>query len=158
MRNSGFTLIELVASLVILIAILQTFFFIANNVNSSSMLRDSLIASNLAQEGIEVVRNIRDRDAFLENSFGISLPNGSWRVQWNSTSLLLLSGNLPLKKDSSNKLFSYDSGTDTIFRRTIVISSVSANQIRVTSTVNWNLKSGTRTTSAEAHLFNWFRP
>ena len=89
-NQNGFTLIELVASLVVLIAILQTFLFISSSVNSSSLLRDSLIAANLAQEGIEVVRNIRDRDSLMENSFGASLPDGSWRVQWNSASLLAL--------------------------------------------------------------------
>lgn len=157
-RQAGFTLIELIASLVVLIAILQTFLLISANVNSSSLLRDSLIASNLAQEGIEVVRNIRDRDSFLENPFGESLSNGSWRVQWNSTSLLLPSGNPPLKKDPGNKFFSYDSGIDTVFRRVIDISAVSPNQIRVISTVNWDVKSDTKTTSAETHLFNWYRP
>src|SRR3989344_2191388 len=140
-NQSGFTLIELVASLIVLIAILQTFLLISANVNSSSMLRDSLIASNLVQEGIEVVRNIRDRDSFLGNSFGASLPNGSWRVQWNSTSLLDLSGDPSLKKDSASKFFSYDSGSDTIFRRTISISAISANEIRVISTVRWDVKS-----------------
>ncbi|MDP3731119.1 MAG: type II secretion system protein [bacterium] len=157
-NQSGFTLIELVASLIILIAILQTFLLISSSVNSSFMLRDSLIASNLVQEGIEVVRNIRDRDTHLGNSFGTSLPNGSWKVQWNSASLLEPSGDPPLKKDSTSKFFSYDSGTDTIFRRTVSISAVSTNEIRVISTVRWDVKSNSKNTSAEVHLFNWYQP
>lgn len=157
-NQNGFTLIELVASLVVLIAILQTFLFISSSVNSSSLLRDSLIAANLAQEGIEVVRNIRDRDSLMENSFGASLPDGSWRVQWNSASLLALGGDPPLKKDPVNKFFSYDTGTDTIFRRTINIFTVSPNEIRAISTVEWDVKSSSKSTSAESHLFNWYRP
>ena|SRR3989344_2224187 len=157
-NQNGFTLIELVASLVVLIAILQTFLFISSSVNSSSLLRDSLIAANLAQEGIEVVRNIRDRDSLMENSFGASLPDGSWRVQWNSASLLALGGDPPLKKDPVSKFFNYDTGTDTIFRRTINIFTVSPNEIRVISTVEWDVKSSSKSTSAESHLFNWYRP
>ncbi|TSC74029.1 MAG: hypothetical protein G01um101444_389 [Parcubacteria group bacterium Gr01-1014_44] len=156
--QSGFTLIELIISLFILIAITQAFIFISANVNSSFMLRDSLIAANLTQEGIEVVRNIRDRDWFLGNGFGASLPNGSWRIQWNSPALLPLSGDPPLKKNLTTGVFSYDSGADTVFRRTIELSAISATEIRVITTVNWDVKSIAKTTSAETHLFNWFKP
>ena len=151
-------MIELIASLFVLMGVLQVFIFISSNVNSSFFLRDSLIASNLAQEGIEIARNIRDRDWFLGNSFGTSLPSGSWRVQWNSNSLLSLSGNPYLKKDPVTKVFSYDSGTDNVFKRTVNISIVSANEIRVISTVNWNFKADPKTINAETHLFNWYRP
>ena len=148
---------ELVASLFMLIVILQVFVFISASVNNSSVLRDNLIAVNLVQEGVEVVRNIRDRDWFLRNSFGTSLPVGSWRVQWNSNALVPLGGNPVLKKNSTVQFFSYDSGTDTVFRRTIDISLVSVNEIRVISTVNWNVKSDSKSISAETHLFNWLK-
>ena len=157
-KEDGFTLIELVVSLFILTVILQVFTFISMSINSASVLRDNLIAVNLAQEGIEVARNIRDRDWFLGNSFGTSLPNGSGRVQWNSTSILSLGGNPPLKKDSSTGVFSYDLGVDTVFKRTITVSLISANEIQITSTVNWDIKSNSKSISAEAHLFNWFNP
>lgn len=157
-EQNGFTLIELIASLFVLMAILHIFLFISSSVNSSFLLRDGLIAANLTQEGVEVVRNIRDRDWFLGNNFGASLPNGSWRAQWNSSVLLPLGANPPLKKDSATGVFSYDSGTETIFRRVIDISAVSASEIRIISTVNWGVKSNSKTTSAEAHLFNWYRP
>lgn len=157
-REKGFTLVELVASLFVLMAVLEIFLFISRSLNSSSFLRDSLIASNLAQEGIEVVRNIRDRDWFLGNTFGASLPNGAWRVQWDSTALIPLSGNPFLKRHPLVKIFNYDMGTNTIFKRTIDISSISPSEIRVISTVTWDEKSNTKITNAEAHLFNWFRP
>ena len=51
-NQAGFTLIELIASLFILIAILDIFIFISSSLNSSAVLRDSLIASNFAQQGI----------------------------------------------------------------------------------------------------------
>lgn len=159
MKNQqGFTLIELVTSLLFITAIVQVFLFISISVNNSSLLRDSMIGANLAQEGIEAARNIRDQDWFLAKSFGTSLPAGSWRVQWNSNSLLPLSGSPLLKKDPASGIFSYDSGTDTIFRRQIDITAVSPNEIRITSTVNWSVKLSNKTVSAEAHLFNWHKP
>lgn len=156
-KQGGFTMIELVASLFILIVILQIFTFISTTINNSSILRDNLIAVNLVQEGIEVVRNIRDRDWFLGNSFGTSLPSGSGRVQWNSNAILILASNPVLKKDPLTGMFSYDLGVDTVFKRTINIAVISANEIRVTSTVNWNAKANSKSISAEAHLFNWLR-
>lgn len=157
-QQAGFTLIELIISLFVLVAILQVFTFISGTVNNTSLMRDSLIATNLAQEGIEVVRNIRDRDWFLGNSFGASLPGGSWRVQWNSAVTLPLDGNPPLKKDLATGVFSYDSGSNTIFKRKIDISAISVDEIRVNSTVIWDEKSQNKTTGAETRLFNWYRP
>ncbi len=146
------------ASFFVLIAILDIFIFISSNLNSSSVLRDSLIASNLAQEGIEVARNIRDRDWFLGNIFGASLPDGSWRVQWDSASLLLLSGNPFLKKDIATGVFGYSTGVNTVFKRKIDILKISSSEIRVISTVTWDENSNSKTTNAEAHLFNWYQP
>ena len=157
-NQAGFTLIELIASLFILIAILDIFIFISSSLNSSAVLRDSLIASNLAQEGVEVVRNVRDRDWFLGNSFGASLPDGSWRVQWDSAFLLLLSGNPFLKKDMATGVFGYSAGNDTVFKRAIDVLKISANEIKVISTVTWDEKSNPKTTNAETHLFNWYQP
>ncbi|MBI2057703.1 MAG: hypothetical protein HYT63_01840 [Candidatus Yanofskybacteria bacterium] len=156
-HNEGFTLIELIATLLVLIAVVQVFILIAGDISSSSLVRDNLIAANLTQEGIEVARNIRDRDWFLGNSFGASLPDGTWRVQWNSTSLLALDTNPVLKKDTVSGFFSYDTGADTIFKRTVSITAISSQEIRITSTVTWDFKNSFKNITAEEHLFNWFK-
>lgn len=155
-NQHGFTLIELIATIFVTVAVLQVFILITANIGAASLTRDNLTAANLVQEGLEVARNIRDRDWFLGNSFGASLPTGSWRAQWNSNQLTSLGLNPPLKKDSASGFFSYDSGTDTAFKRTIDITAVSANEIRVVSKVNWDYRGDTKEVSAEAHLFNWY--
>ena len=156
-NNEGFTLIELITTLLVLVAVVQIFVLITGDITSSFLVRNNLIAANLVQEGIEVARNIRDRDWFLGNSFGASLPAGTWRVQWNSNSLLPLDLNPPLKKDSNYGVFSYDIGTDTVFKRTLSITMISPQEIRVTSTVIWNFKGSAKNITAENHLFNWFK-
>ena len=155
-RDAGFTIVELVATLLMMFAVVQIFVAITNDVNSSALVRDNLIAANLVQEGIEVARNIRDKDWFSGGGFGASLPDGIWRVQWDSVSLLALDSNPFLKKDAFG-FFNYNSGADTVFRRTVTISRVSSEEINVSSSVIWDFRGDSKSVSAEVHFFNWFR-
>lgn len=154
-NQTGFTLVEILVSVFILsIALTGIFYVIVFNSNGSALVKNSYIANNLTQEGIEIVRNIRDRDWLLSGVFGASVPDGTWQAQWNSDNLI--SGSIiPLKYNTSNGLFGYDSGTDTIFTRSINISTVNLAEKRVVVTLSWQEHSGTKTLSAEDHLFNW---
>jgi prepilin-type N-terminal cleavage/methylation domain-containing protein len=154
-KQKGFTLIEAMVALVILSASLGPMLYLANTaVNSAFIIRDNMIASGLAQEGVEVVRSIRDANWLNGLAFNSGLADGSYRLEWNSTSLLALSSSPPLKLDTG--LYNYSSGTVTPFTRTITIYNVNAYQIRVTSQVSWQLRGGaTKTIQAESHLFDW---
>lgn len=157
-NDPGFTLIEVLVSIFIFaIAFTATSFMLTTNLRSAAAVRDDFIASGLAQEGIEIVRSIRDRDWFLLNAFGTSIPDGTHRVQWSSQSLIALGTNPNLKKDVSNGIFSYDSGNDVIFKRTVTISTITANvEKKVVVTVSWVGRGGAiKTLNAEEHLFNW---
>lgn len=156
-QDSGFTIVELLATLLLLLAMVQIFVSLVRDINNSTLIRDNLIATNIVQEGVEVARNIRDRDWFLGNSFGTSLPDGAWRIQWNSLALIPLGENPVLKKSASG-FFNYDSGDSTVFKRVMTISRISANEIKLNSSVEWNFRGGPKTVSAELHLFNWLAP
>ena len=138
-------------------AFTATSFILTTNLRSASAIRDNFIASGLAQEGMEAVRNIRDRDWFLGNAFGASIPDGAYRVQWNSQSLIVLAPDSYLKKDGISGIFSYDTGNDVIFKRTVNISTITANvEKKIVITVSWTDRGGTpKLLSAEEHLFNW---
>lgn len=153
--SEGFTLVEVLVSVFILSVALGaiTFILTVNN-NIGNLVRDNYIANNLVQEGMEVTRNIRDRDWFLGNAFGASLPNGTWQVQWDSTALSANSGSF-LKIDGSG-FYNYTSGTDTPFKRTVTISSgQSADEKAVVVTITWQERGVNKMLSAEDHLFNW---
>lgn len=156
--NSGFTLIEILITIFIFsIAFTATSFILTANLRGASAIRNNFIASGLAQEGMEVARNIRDRDWFLGNSFGASIPDGTYRVQWNSQALIALSANPNLKKDSANGVISYDTGNDMIFKRTVDISTVVAGiEKKIVVTISWTERGGApKSLSAEKHLYNW---
>lgn len=66
-NNDGFNLAELlVAVSVLVIAITAIMNLVISNINVQSKNEDYLVASMLAQEGLELVRNIRDRNWLYE--------------------------------------------------------------------------------------------
>ncbi len=159
MKNSGFTLVETLVSLFVLsMAITATFAIISFNLSNATFIKNNFIASGLAQEGAELVRNLRDTDWFQGKPFGYlggaSVANGVYCIQWNSTQLITPCAN-PLKKDASG-LYSYDAGQNTIFTRTVTVTPVSATELRIKIDVTWPDHSGTKAISAEEHLFDWY--
>lgn len=155
--NRGFTLIEaLVALVLIAIATGPVLILATSAVNVSSRIEHNLIASNLAQEGIEVVRNIRDTNWLNGSAFDNNLSTGTWRVQWNTVGggLMAVGANPVLRKN--NGLYNYLIGTNTAFRRTIIISKPNSGELVLISSVTWAERGNiNRTVSAESHLFDW---
>lgn len=156
--KNGFTLIEVIIAILILsLVIVGTMFGISLNLASAVRIKNNLIATNLAQEGLEIVRNIRDNDWLNGRAFGASLPNGTYIAEWNSLNLSPFQ-DIFLKKDS-NGLYNYSSGQNTIFKRKIIIGNSSSNPATVEKVakveVSWQEKKVLKTIQAELHLFNW---
>ena len=134
--QGGFTLIEALVALVLLtVGLIPAFTLASSSLTLAGSIQNSLVATHLAQEGVEVVRAIRDADWFAGNSFGKSLdsctsPDATikCRVQYDSTSTTLLpSSGIPpaLKKDPDTGLFQYTKGADTLYHREVIITKVS---------------------------------
>jgi prepilin-type N-terminal cleavage/methylation domain-containing protein len=153
--RQGFSIVEvLVAISVITIGITGAMNLINFTISSVTMSKSQTIAVNLTQEGMEVIRSIRDSN-WLENVVWDSgLGAGDYQVQYDNNSLLLLSGN-PVLKIDSNGFYQYDSGTDTRFKRKMTISDVSANEIKVVSEVTWDERGKSYNTSVETRLYDW---
>ncbi len=75
--SSGFTLIEaLVAISILMVAIASPLTLAQKGLSTSELSRDQMIASFLAQDGLEAVKNIRDQNALNNSSVTISWLNG----------------------------------------------------------------------------------
>lgn len=156
--NSGFTLLETVIAIAILTSsILMVYTAIVRVISYSYDNQNQLIASYLAQEGIEVVRNIRDTN-WVEGaaSWKDGLGAGTYRVQYDSLSLLS-NQDIPLNIDASG-FYSYGAGDSSSFTRTIVISKpdpVDEDLLRIVSEVSWPKDDG-YPVSAEEFFYNWY--
>jgi prepilin-type N-terminal cleavage/methylation domain-containing protein len=158
--NRGFTLIEALVSLTLLtVGLIPAFMQASNAIALSGSVRNSLIASNLAVEGVEVVRSIRDANWFASAPFntGLDTCSGGCRVQWDSSAVMPPVGNPPLKFDPLSGLYQYATGTNTLFTRSITIATVSDHELRVQATIEWRERSGDKTFTLEYHLYDWLQ-
>lgn len=153
--NRGFTLVETLVALVILTIALGPALILSSNISSTaSIIQHNLIAANLSQEGLEVIRALRDANWHNRLAFDTGLPDGIYRIEWNSNTLIALGSNPPLKINTG--LYNYSSGTDTIFKRTVTITKINSEELRIISDVTWiEKKNRARSVKAESHLFDW---
>ncbi|MDP3954091.1 MAG: type II secretion system protein [bacterium] len=160
----GFTLIEVMVSLFVIGTSMTAILFIfSTSINSATTVKNNTVAAALAQEGAEIMNNLRNEDWINSRAFGSFgnpggvLADGQYRVQWNSSQTLTLSSNPFLRLDSNTGIYSYDMGNDTLFKRAIAIETVVPDiQKRITITMTWaDNRGNTKTLTAESHLFNW---
>ncbi len=153
-KQKGFTLIEVLISIfVITIGVVAGLNLLSSVVGSVAINKSQVIATNLSQEGLEIVRNIRDTNWQEDDSWDNGLSAGEYRAEYNSDSLLPLSDNPPLQI-SSDSLYQYGSGDDTIFHRKIIIENIT-NGIEVTSKVTWSQRGKSFEASAISRLYDW---
>ena len=158
---TGFTLLEtLIALFILSSAISGAFAVVIYNVNNASYIKNSFVANGLAQEAMEIVRNMRDNDWLAGRPFGTALPVGSnWRVDWQSSALLAPDTTAVLKKNPTTGLYSYAIADEaTVFKRTVDIVQKSPDEYQVNVKVSWreHWTTITPSISAEEHLFNWY--
>lgn len=132
----GFSLIEVLFAIVVLsIGIVSVLVIMGTNIKTSILAKNQIIAAQLVQEGIELVRNLNDN----EDSRLVAGTNyDGYRVNFDtaSTSIDFVSSadyRLNLVGDS----YSYSNGEATRFSRRIDISDDGEQRI-ITSMVIWN--------------------
>lgn len=156
-NEKGMTLVEVVVSLLfITLGLVPIFGIFSSSFNLAARIQNNLIAANLAQEGIEVVRAIRDASWMKDEVFDQNLPNGDYLVSWDSHALIPYNPSTFLKRNN-NSVYSHTAGNDTFFKRRINISRIGTCdcELKIISEVTWLEKRINRTIAIESHLFNW---
>ncbi|MFH1462750.1 MAG: prepilin-type N-terminal cleavage/methylation domain-containing protein [bacterium] len=154
----GFTLIEvLIAITVLTVAIVGSFSLIQQTLIASSLNQSKLTAYYLAQEGIEIARNIRDSN-WLEISvpWDDGLGIGEWEADYMAEYLDWPYGSGRFLNIDDNGFYSYSSGTPTKFKRKITISRISGNALEVLVRVEWEERGRSRDVQVAEHLYNWY--
>jgi len=175
-NGAGFTLLEILIAIFILAVVTTgSFILIRQSVASVSQAQSKLIAAYLAQEGIEIVKNIRDtnwltpgntRDDWDE---GINIGS-DYQLDYQSLEFpdanCSLGAENYLRYDGNFYNCSSASGTNlnTKFKRKISTSykgfefsqAYNDSVIRVISTVEWEERGTTKSIEVVGHLFNWY--
>ena len=152
LSHAGFTLIEvMVAISIMLIGIVGLYSLIPKIVSITGANNNKFTASQLAREGIEIVRNIRDTNWLEEENWQEGLDNGDWRAQYDKEFLLSFSDE-PLKIDG-NGFYNYDSGETTKFKRKLSLSNPEADVLNIKVQVTWSGEGSPF--EVEENLYDW---
>lgn len=165
----GFTLLETIVALTLVVsAIVGPFSLASRGVFGAKFTKSKLVALNLAQEGIEIVRAMRENNVLIGADWrGLTGPcaSGCARLQDGSYQLDVYtsaSGSTPpvssgsaLLFDESAGLYSQAAGSPTPFTRVVDISTPAPAQMRIVSTVRWTESNIPRQARVEVVLYNW---
>lgn len=166
-REGSLMIESLVAISITLISLLGVFALLSQSIALNKNAGQKFLATYLAAEGIEVARSIVDANYTAptypnSTSWNSGVNNGSFELSYNSdVSALALAKDLghlsttPLNFISVTGVYGYDVGRPTPFVRTVEVTNVSGNEIKVVSIVNWSERGTAQSVSLEDHFFNW---
>ena len=164
----GFTALEAVIGVsVIAMGLLGVSSLVIQNIQVQIVNRNYLISSMLAQEGLELVRNVRDKNWITSGNDWDQGIVGDFAIDYLGN-IISVTGiddpNTNLELD--NEFYCHDngvflcSGTDSPFARAVSVSQVLIDggpeyYLDVLSTVRWQGRSKTYDYVAETYLYNW---
>ena len=142
-------------------AMLGVVSLIVQNIQVQSVNKNNLIASSLAQEGIELIRQTRDLDWQGHQPFGTFLADGSYWVDYRSI--------VPTSATTTDPLYikdgfyvhknDWETGlTPTVFSRQIVITRYPAypgSPLGVRSIISWVDRNRPYRYELQDLLFDW---
>lgn len=149
--RSAFSLIEtIIAITVIALVITASATLTQGSLRISRTTMSQLIATHLAEQGLEIVRNVRDSNW---------LQNRKWRDQFATPGMYIISsGGTPYHME----LISSDAAAESIsltksekFHRYLDVTDLPDGSVRIVSTVTYSDNTGPKKTALTMELTNW---
>ncbi len=152
----GFTLLEvIVAIFVIMVGITGTLGIIQQGISYTQLSSSRLVANYLAQEGIEIVRNIRDTNWLEENPWSDGIPSGNWEADYNDSTLTSWSSQGRFLNIDNKGFYSYSSGSPTKFKRKITIAK-DTDILKISVQVEWQERGRDYQVTVQENLYKWY--
>ena len=163
----GFTLVEAIVAMgVIAVGFTGSLVLLSKSASQASGLKDRVVAAHLAEEGIELVRNIRDtnwlnpanpgwRSGLADTSTGLvnydesfmtnNSDQNSWCLNWNGTHYKHTAApcNTSFKRHME------------LATKSETISGQNVDYLEVKSAVEWRERGLTRNIIVIDHLYDW---
>lgn len=164
-NRPAFSLIEIMTViLIVAIGLVGTTQLIAQSLDAQMINKGGIVAYQLAQEGIEIVRQKRDANWLAPApapDWREGLTSGTYCTDYISPLELHSVADLnacPLDLDDQNWYYapSAESQNFSGFRRVVEISDNDANSILVKATVSWDNRGRVIIYEAETLLYNWY--
>lgn len=150
--QKSFTLLEvLIAIFALTIGVMAAFGSVSQTISATTFARDRLIASYLAQEGVEIVKNIRDSNWIQNKNWNEGLSPGEYQADYDDLSL---SPYLNSFLNLSSNGYLYGIGIPAQFKRKIIIQqSTDPDELIVTVEVSWR----NHTFEVKSIITNWLQ-
>ena len=167
-KNKGFTIIEtLVAITVLMIAIVGPLSVAARGLTSALFSKDQMVASYLAQESMETIKNLRDNNVAASTTWITAPTIGTLSVctsgQTSRCDADVLEGFVTCPTTYCPLYFStgtgyvHGSGTATPFSRSFYLEAISSTEYRVHVLVTWKEGSIPNQLDLQSELVNTIR-
>lgn len=159
LTRPGFTLIETVAVLfVVSVGLIGVLSLIVQNIQSQNLSKHNIISYQLAQEGVEFVRKVRDTNWKNGLTWNTGLLAGRYYMDYrdNLPHLVLSESDAKLGLSGEGYYVHSDGIYETPFSRVIEIESIDDNSLRIYSRVIWADRNNSFSYDLEAVLYNWY--
>lgn len=161
----GFSLVEvLTVFFIISLTMVGVVSLIIQNIQVQSINKNQLIAASLAQEGIELVRQVRDNNWLSSQPYNTGLGNGAYKADYRQNTLtsVTASSNVQIYLNGQGYYVTDVGGAvglePTIFKRQIFIEQLSAltgQPLRVRSLVSWDIRQKSYRYELQTLLYDW---
>lgn len=158
----AFSIIEIMAVLLIVsLGIIAMTNLAVQSIQAQTINRGSIVAHQLAQEGIEIVRQVRDTNWLQGENWTTGMTTGTYCLDYQSSSLRSVSG-----IDDCELYFTTDGwyyapvsppagAVSSKFKRVLVIN-VATSSAQVIAQIEWDDRNKVLNYEVETELYDWY--